>query len=98
MKMIEKMLDHVKDELEGAKDYAEKYLEHKARNDSARASKYKEMAMDELHHAATVHDFATADIDALKKIYPISLETEDKIQHMHKHFAECTAMVKHMLS
>lgn len=98
MKIVENMIEKVKEELEGARCYAEKYLEHKARGDSARAGKYREMAQDEMHHAAIVHDFATMDIESLRKIYTLPVDTEEHIQHMHKHYAECVAMVKHMLA
>ena len=97
MKMIYKFADHIKEELEGAKSYAEKYIEHKAKGDSTRAMKYKEMANDELRHAQYIHDFAMQDVEAVKKVHTLSVEDESAWEHAHKHFAECTAMVRMML-
>ena len=97
MKMIHKFAEQIKEELEGAKHYAEKYIEYRAKGDSTRAMKYKEMANDELRHAQYVHDFALQDVEAVKKVYTLSVEAESEWEHAHKHFAECTAMVRMML-
>jgi hypothetical protein len=92
------MIEHIEEELEGAKEYAEKYIDCKARGNTTRASKYSEMATDELKHAVYIKDFAVADIEDIKKVYKLSVEDEEKWEHAHKKFAECMAIVKHMLS
>jgi ferritin len=97
MRMIDKMIDHINEELEGAKEYAEKYIECKSRGDTTRASKYHDMANDELRHASNIHDFAIMDVDSIKNVYPLSVEDEEKWTHAHKHFAECTAIIRQML-
>lgn len=97
MKMIEHYIDDIDEELEGAKEYAEKYIEWKARGDTTRANKFKEMAHDELRHASFMHDTAVTDIDGVKKIYTISVEDEEKWSHAHKHYAECVALIRQML-
>jgi hypothetical protein len=51
MKMLEKFMDHISGELEGAMEYAEKYIENKAKGNTMRANVFKEMAGDELRHA-----------------------------------------------
>ena len=98
MKMIDRMIEHIEEELDGAKEYAEKYIEHKAKGDMQRANKYKEMASDELRHASYVHEWALVDIENLKKVYTIPVEAEDKWMHAHKHFVECMGWIRQMIS
>lgn len=98
MKIIDKMLHHLKEEVEGAMDYAEKYIECKARGNVNRANKYKEMAFDELNHASNLREMDLMDIAELKKVYTMSEEEEEKWEHGHKHLTEQMAIVKHMLS
>ena len=47
MRAIKKYVEAIEEEIEGAKDYAEKYVEAKAKGDIGRANRYKEMAGDE---------------------------------------------------
>lgn len=98
MKIIDKMIDALDDEIEGAKKYAEKYIEWKSRGDSARASKYRDMANDELRHASNIHDFAMMDIDGLKRVYTLPEKDAEKWLQAHRQFAEQYALVKQMLS
>jgi hypothetical protein len=97
MKIIDHFIEEIHEELEGAKHYAEKYIEWKARGDSNRYNRYKEFANDELKHAAFVHDLAITDIDSIKRIYTLSDEDEEKWTHAHKHYAECVAIIRQML-
>lgn len=98
MKMIDKMLKHLEEEVEGAKDYAEKYIECKAREHMNRANKYKEMATDELKHAGYLRDMDIADIEELKNVYTMSEAEEEAWEHGHKRLNEQMAIVKQMLS
>jgi hypothetical protein len=98
MKLIHKLIDGIHEELEGAKEYAEKYIDAKARGNVTRANKYAEMASDELKHATYIKDFAVMDIDEIKKVYPLPVELEEEWEHAHKKFIECMAIIKHMLS
>ena len=41
MKSIKKFVDAIDDEIESAKEYAEEYVEHKAKGDMQTANKYK---------------------------------------------------------
>ena len=97
MKIIHKMLHHLEEEVEGAKEYAEKYIENKAKNNIPRATKFKEMAMDELKHASTLHEFDMADVEEIKKVYEMSDEDSTAWEHGQKHLIEQMALVKHML-
>lgn len=98
MKIIEKMLEQLMEEVEGAKEYAEKYIECKARGNMVRANRYKEMAGDELKHAGYLRDFDVADLDELKKVYTMSDEEESEWEHGHRRINEQMAIVKNILS
>lgn len=98
MKIIEKMICHLEEEMEGATEYAEKYIECKARGNMARASKYREMASDELKHAAYLRDFDVADIDEMKKIYPLTEEVTEMWEKAHRKINEKMALINHMLT
>lgn len=58
MKKIKEYVEAIDEELEGAKEYAEKYVECKAKDNMQSATKYKEMANDELKHAMYEHEWA----------------------------------------
>lgn len=98
MKQIHKAIENIKEELEGAKDYAEKYIDSKARGNMQRAEKYLEMAKDELKHAGYLRDMALQDLEGIKKVYELPDELEEVWEHEHKRVLECMAVVKHMLS
>jgi Na+-translocating ferredoxin:NAD+ oxidoreductase RnfC subunit len=98
MRLIDKMLEQLEDEVEGARDYAEKYVECKARGNMSRANRYKEMAHDELKHATFLKEMDIADIDELKKVYPMTDEEQSLWEHGHKHVNDQMAMVMHILS
>lgn len=70
----------------------------RAKGHTERANKYKAMAMDELTHAATIRDFATQDIDEIKRVYDLPVEVEEKWKHAHRKFNECIASIKLMLN
>jgi Na+-translocating ferredoxin:NAD+ oxidoreductase RnfC subunit len=98
MRLIDKMLEQLEEEVEGARDYAEKYVECKARGNMSRANRYKEMAHDELKHATFLKEMDIADIDELKKVYPMTDEEQSLWEHGHKHVNDQMAMVMHVLS
>ena len=98
MKMIQKYVEHIEEELEGAKEYAEKSVESKVRGDMNKANKYKEMANDELHHASIIHEFAVAEIEALRKIYTPPSFMLEKWNKAHAEYVEQAAWIKQMLN
>ena len=98
MKILDRIIDNISEEIEGAKDYAEKYIESKALGDMSRANVYREMAQDELRHAEHIRDFAISDIDGMKKVYSFTQDEEEKWDHHLKHFVDCMGWVKRMLS
>ena len=70
MKKIKDYVEKINDEINGAKEYIEKALWYKAKGDANRYTKYKEMSIQELGHAMTIHQFAAEDIEELKRVYP----------------------------
>jgi hypothetical protein len=98
MHSIKKLADAMKDEIEGAKDYAEDYVEAKARGDMATANKYKEMALDELKHANYEHEWAVNKIQEVSKIYTAPVEMQEKWEHSHKEYVEKVAWIRQMLA
>lgn len=98
MKYIKRYVEHIEEELEGAKDYAEKYVECKAKDNMTHANKYKEMAQQELTHAMTLHTFAVEAIENLSKVYTPPAEMEEKWNTAHKDYVEKAALVKQMLT
>lgn len=97
MRKIKEYVDHIKDEVEGAKKYAEKYVEYKAKGDTQRANRYKEMASDELKHANYIHDMAVVEVEEISKVYKPPLEMQEAWGHEHKKYVENVAMVKMIL-
>lgn len=98
MYIIKKMADHIEEELDGAKDYAEKFIEAKAKGNMAMANKYKEMASDELRHAGYIHEFAVGEVEAISKVYTPPVEMMEKWERLHKEFVQETALIRQMLS
>ena len=99
MKKIQRYVEHIAEELDGAKEYIEKALDYKSRGDTVRYTKYKEMSLQELGHANIIHEFAVQDIDAFEKVFPeFPQEMLDKWEHAHNEFVEKAAWIKQMQS
>lgn len=98
MTKIKKLAEHIEEELSGAKEYAEKYVECKAKGDMQWANRYKEMANDELKHASYLHDKATQDIEEISKVFKPTEEMEEKWEKCHKKYVEQAAWIKQMLA
>lgn len=98
MRKIKNYVNKIAEETEGAKEYAEKYVEEKAKGNITKANKYREMATDELKHAGYIHDFAIADISEIEKVYTAPVDMLDKWERVHKEYVEKVAWIKQMLS
>lgn len=98
MRIIKQYVEAIDDELEGAKKYAEKYVECKAKDDMHSANRYKEMANDELKHAAYEHEWAVKEIEELSKVYTAPAEMMEKWEHAHKNYVEQVAWIRQMLA
>ena len=98
MTKIKKLAENIEEEICGAKEYAEKYVECKAKGDMQWANRYKEMANDELKHAGYLHDKAVQDIEEISKVFTPTDEIEEKLEKFHKSFVEKTSWIKQMLT
>lgn len=98
MRSIKKYVDHIHEEIEGAKEYSENYIEWKVKGNMQRANTYRDMAHDELNHAMNIHAFAVEDINELSKVYTPPVAMQEKWDHEHKVFVEEVARIKQILS
>lgn len=98
MKMIDNILEHLNEEVDGAITYAEKYVEAKANGNMARANRYKEMANDELKHASFLREMSATDVQELKKVYKMTDDEQGRWDHGHNQLTERMALVMHILS
>ena len=97
MTKIKKLAEHIEEEICGAKEYAEKDVECKAKCNMQWSNRYKEMANDELKHAGYLHDKVTQDIEEISKVFKPTEEMEEKWEKCHKRYVEQTAWIKQML-
>ena len=97
MTKIKKYVEEIAEELGSAKHYMEVALEYKAAGNANRYTRFKEMSMQELSHATTLHDCAVQDIEQLKTVYPeIPQKMQDKWNHAHAEYVEKAAWIKQM--
>lgn len=97
MKIIKKYVEAIKEEVEGAKEYAESYVECKAKGNMQKAAKYNEMANDELKHAMYEHQWAVKEIEEISKVYTAPVEMQEAWEKAHKEYVEKVAWIKKML-
>jgi hypothetical protein len=97
MQRIKEYADEMLEELCGAKKYAEKYLLFKVNGDNTWASRYREMANDEIKHATWLHELSTIEIDKLRTIYTPPVDMQEKWDKSHARFVEKLAWIKQML-
>ena len=97
MRHIKELTDKIKEELEGAKEYAEKYVEAKAKGDAIEADRRKEMTHDELKHASWIHEKAVKEIEELSKTHTPPPEMLERWKREHKEYVEKAAWIRQML-
>lgn len=98
MTRIKKLAEEIEDELCSAKEYAEDYLTYKAKGNSQWATRYKEMAQDELKHADYIHERAVSEIEELRSVYTPPEDMMEKWEHEHREYIEKAAWVRQMLA
>lgn len=98
MRHIKRYVDEIDEELEGAKNYAERYVECKVKGDMAKANRYKEMAHDELKHSTYIHEWAVDAITALSSVYIAPVDMQKKWEESHARYVEKVAWIKQMLA
>lgn len=87
-------LDLIDDELNSAKEYAERYLEYKSSKQQW-GKMCADMALDELKHADYIKEIAQQTINDLSWV---PAEDQDRWDKCMKHFGERVAIVRLMLS
>lgn len=98
MRAIKKFVDAIEEEIKSAKEYAEEYVEYKAKGDMQVANRYKEMANDELKHANYEHEWAVKEIENVSKVYTAPVEMQEAWNKAHKEYVEKVAWIKQMLA
>lgn len=98
MYYINDLYHHVDDELTGCQMYAEESIKVKARGNSQWASRFKEMASQELQHAQYLHEYVIQEITNIKTVYNPTEEEIEKWDKCDRKFYEKEAMLKVMLS
>lgn len=98
MTKIKNLADEIMDELCSAKEYAEEYLSYKAKENTAWAKRYEEMAQDELKHAEYLHDRVIEEIEELRKVYTPPQDMLEKWDADHKKYVEKAAWIRQMLA
>ena len=98
MRIIKNLGEQLDEEIEGAKEYAEKYVECKAKGNMHRAKLYEEMANDELKHCGYIHEMAVQEIEDIKKVYTAPVDMQKKWEEAHKEYVEKVAWIKQMLA
>lgn len=98
MTKIKILTDHISEELDGAKVYAENYVEQKVKGNSAMANRYKEMANDELKHAAYLHELVVAEITEAERTIKAPENMLQRWSEKHAEYVDKSAWVKQMLA
>lgn len=98
MKIIKQYVEKIDEELEGAKDYAEKFVEYRVKGNMTAANSFKEMAIDELRHASVIHEMAVKEIEEISKVYTPPAEMQKVWDESHKKYVERAAWIKQMLA
>ncbi len=97
MKVIKNLVDSIKEEVCGAKEYAEKFVEAKAKGNIQKANRYHEMAHDELKHAMYQHEWAVSEIEEISKVFVPPTEMMEEWEKAHREYVEKVAWIKKML-
>ena len=98
MTAIKDLVDQIDEELDGAKKYAEAYVQAKVDDDSYWKARYHEMAEDELKHADYIHELTAKKIKALGEVLVPPQAMLDKWESSHKDYVERAAWIRQMLS
>jgi len=98
MKKIKKYVNMIKDEIESAECYAEKYIESLAMGESGAAEKYKLFAQQEIEHGMFIHAIAEDFITKVSKIITPPAEMKEKWEEAHLEYIEKMKEIKSMLA
>lgn len=103
MRAIMELVNKIEDELNDAREYAEKYVEHKAKEKNGRSSQnnsgtYHSMSEQELSHANLIHDIALSEIDELERVFVPTELMKKKWSESHANYVEKMAWIRQMLA
>lgn len=98
MKIIGDIVKLIDEEIEGAKCYAEKYIEHRANGMDQWADRFHQMAKDELQHANVLHEYAVGEIEKVNKVFKPRADMQKMWDESHKKYVDCVAWVEEMLN
>lgn len=98
MRKIMEIIDKIDEELDNAKEYAEKYIEYKVADDIIKIEIFKEMAKDELRHASFWHETLIKETESLCKVFVAPEQICKAWEESHKRFVEKSAWIKQMLA
>lgn len=97
MKEIKEIVEEIRDELEGAKHYAEQAAKLKD-NDMSRSETYAEMAKQELSHVDKLHGMAVKKIEAHKAAgHEAPAAMQAVWDWEHDRMIKCAAKIRAML-
>ena len=88
----------IKDEMESAECYAEKYIEAKAMGETSYAEKYKLFAQQEIEHGMFIHSLAADFINKVSKVFEAPVEMREKWNDAHEEYVAKVNEIKSMLS
>lgn len=98
MRKIKELVGRIDDELNSAEEYAEKYIEYKADGDSSMASKFMEMASQEMSHANTMHDIAVKEIEKVSAVFNAPADMREKWDKSHAEYIQRASRIKSMIN
>ena len=97
MRIIRKMAKQMRDEIDGAKEYAKLAVHYKPDNPTM-AKTYYDMANDEMRHADMIHAEAVRQIEKQKAIAPPPEIMLTLWEDEHKDYIEAYGAAKNMIA
>ena len=98
MRKIKELVERIDDELNSAEEYAEKYIEYKADGDSSMATKFMEMASQEMNHANMMHDLAVKEIEKVSAVFNAPADMREKWDNSHAEYIQRASRIKSMIN
>lgn len=98
MREVGEFIDLMEEELEDAKEYAERYISYKVSNDSDRAEQFKQMCKNDLEHSLVLYKIANEEIMRLKRCCSIPSVMSNVWDKKNTKFIEKAAWIKQMLT
>lgn len=98
MRKIKELVERIDDELCSAEEYAERFIEYKADGENSMATKFQEMATQEMSHANTIHDIAVKEIEKVSAVFNAPAEMRERWDKSHTDYIARAARIKSMLN